>query len=1840
MKRPLLLAFFLLLSLTLPLQASLIPSSYLVSTESDPDSFINHSYNVINGDYCEACTDLIVAGPDPLILQRYYTNEHLGQSGGWRILPQQFLVLGKDKKNKERTVGEDRFEWSYAFAGERTGGILTYTGWKRVGGETKDPLKVDIEGECIGSVNTYSGEMGGKTNHQNNQLHCKGKTCELKLGDGTKRIYQKVDQIPNKLLGEELIPHLAALVTKPQYFRLTVEILPSGNRIFFSYNSEGHLAKIEIKNHSEKSTHAWVKFSYVFQKTGCQVDLLASDEKTVQYTFEKVGGPYRLTKVQGSRLLPTAYSYAGQGNKTFLTKKILSEGHFLEIEYDEAGRVKTLKEPEVLTGQPEITHQFSYGNGFTDTFNALGFKTRYIYDKRLQITSIEHYDAQGDLYRTDRKYWDKSGWLIARTVASGSGQVYSYRSFNYDARGNVLEERLFGNLTGKREVSLSVDETGQLLNAEKEESHVKTFGYSEDSFNLLTRVGDMKGNQTLYFYQPGTNRLLKKFIYDRKSIRKRTFHTYNEDGVCIKTIEDDGSSEDPDQVDGWSVTERHITLVYPKNGLPGVGLPEIIEEKGYNLQSKKEELVKKVKNTYSPQGDLLISDRYDANGEYVYSLQRTYDHLGRIFSETDPLGQQTTCTYDPLGRLLTMSIPHQDQVILHRYDFRNQLIEKTIYAGSLQSREHHTYDRLGRKISSTDRFGQTTRFEYDPFDRLTRVIHPQVLDEQGKPIQPTFSYAYDIFGNVLSITDPKGYAIRKAYNLRGDPTKIHYPDGSSERFKYDPEGSLHRSLTKDQIITVYEYDYLGRETYAELSTAGETGISSFFKSRSHSYTGFRLTHKRDDTHSFRFKYDAAGRLITQIEKEDGKKEDDPESRKVEIVYDPLGREHKKKIWFDTGPNDYSWECQEYDLLNQVIEKRVEDAAGNILLQRGYVYNGSGQRVEEYAIQNRKKAVQIKTAYDPFGKPTHYTDASGNETHILIDYSQDALQQTIINSLGIQTHLIFDPLGRLISLTKKDPFGPIFSQNLRYDSLGNKTQETNHIFIGGEFKGSQTTEWVYGPMGHLEKLIEAKGSPEQRITHHSYDSQGRMESKTIPGASPITYTYNKQGFLFKVQHDSKKDLAVSNSYSYDRQGNITYAHALHGKTVKRSYNVFNQVTEETVDDGEGKYTLNFSYDRKGRLKSIRLPDRSSIAYTYDAFYGREVKRLSSTGELLYAHTYDSYDALGRLTEESLIGQAGARKTTFDAAGRKTSIQTDYFTESVPEKGYNPLGHLLELNRGHEQISYSYNALSQLIEEKQDITKKYSYDSLDNRLKTDDTELFYNSLNQLTHSSKAEYSYDTQGNLLRKILDGEETNLESNALSQLISIEKSNKTTLYLSYDPFGRRLTKRLSDTKGKYKKTLTQSREFYFGYHQLGSLDAEGNIQNLRIPGLSGNSISLKSVAIELTGQLYAPIHDISGNLITLIDPTAKSIVESYRYSAFGEERIYNASGELQSHSLNPWRYAEKRIDEETGFICFGLRYFDPSIGRWISQDPSNLDGPNFYAYLHNNPINAFDRFGLSTETESNQFDDYFSGEVETHCYCEKHRTCKRGGDIGKTVSSQLPRITYCNNFEQLHKDYRSEDLFIEDFYDNSSCYDLSDEGLPDLPNDLGIGFINGIGNDLEGSKKSARYLSKIAGYNIHGVYNATHGNPADLQECEMGLNYIATEPVLQLHKMWNSFFDKSSSNAKFLMFCHSQGAIHVRNALLDYPPELRKRIIVVAIAPAAYIYKETCADVIHYRAEHWYRDFIPRIDQEGAKRSKDTIVDLRSHANAPYFDHAFCSPTYEKSIRENIDNYINHLRR
>lgn len=1751
-----------------------------ISPESDPDAFVQNRVNLIDGDYSPAVSDLTIAGPDALVLHRFYSSK----IGGWRIFPERFLVLGK---SSEKGV--------MGWCGERSGAILPY-----LARSFEEPLKVDLS-SAVGVVNTYAGEISGQTNPYNNQIKWKECECDLTLGDGTHRIYKKVEGLPSLLLGEELTPLMVAQVIDPSYFLLIEEQLPSGNRLFFSYDKEGHLISVEMKNRSLEKSLSWIHFDYEPNR----VAITTSDHRTLHYLFE--GG--ELVLVEGSHSIPVSYDYRGG----LLVRESLPEGRFVEIDYCDR-RVSALKGPNPSSGQSEALYSFAYEEGATTLRNGMGVKKRYLYDKALRLTAIEHYDDQEALYRVDRKFWEGSH-LIARSIEDGGRRCCSHRSFGYDSFGNVVEEQLCGTLTGKQEVLLYPYE-GRLLHPPTEECSVKRFGYSSDGLNLLTRLGDCKGNQTLYTYAPGTHLLTKKFIYDGQTIKKRTFHTYNEDALCIRTVEDDGSGEEEFDLQG--VTERHIREIKP-NGM--------VEERGLDLTTGEELLIKRWINTYDDQSNLLSSATYDANGDYAFTESRAYSSIGQVVKEVDRTGGETLYGYDRVGN--RTSISDGKSSILIRYDLRNRPIE--LVEG--QFKESTLYDLLDRKICSIDRFGRATQYEYDPFNRLTKVVYPEVLNEKEEKISPTFKYSYDLFGHLLTAEDPKGFITESRCNLRGDPTQIAYPDGTFELFKYDPEGAVHRSLSRDRVITVHEYDYLGRPVHEEESTMLLGGGTRFLISTQRQWNGFRPHYeKRGLLRKESAKYDHAGRPISLLKGFMTQDESNPNSRWEEIRYNPLGYVGQKRVWFTD--DEYALESFEYDLYGKVIEKRVEDGHGSILSRRAFSYEEG--RVDEYSFEGESKIPLLTTFYNSQGEPTLYLDGAGNETRVIIDTShqnslgQLVLKKTVVNPIGVQTEVEFDALNRPYSIVKRDSWGSLLSsQKILYDALGCKAVEICDRVVDGKILDSQRTEWIYGPMGRVEELIEAAGSPDERRTFYGYGCLGKVVSKRVVGGKePILFKYYNDGLLYSVAVGDQ----ILNKYQYDEQNNVKRVE-FNGGSVVRQHNAFGQVIEEAIDYEGELSTLHYAYDRKGRLTGVALPDGSKIIYLYDALFGREVLRISSTGELLYRHTYDEYDGQGRLLKES--GITGSSGYEYDLNGEKIAQSNDFFSESYRR---DPLGRLIEVS-GERKARYSYDSLSHLTLEEHreeslsligliaggmgyfspDMTKSYAYDSLDNRIASDGQELAHNGLNQLTRSAQADFSYDLYGNLLAKRVEGEESRFEHNPLSQLVSMEKPDGTTLTFFYDPFGRLLIEDHLDRDGR---RLSRSRYLYLGHQEIGTLAEDGSIQTLKVPSLSG----LTSIAFEIDGKVYGPIHDVTGNVVALVDPATEEIVERYSYTAFGEETIYNQLGAKEERSPigNPWRFVEKRLDEESGLVLFGFRLYDPSVGRWTAADPAGrIDGPNLYVYLHNDPLNAFDPFGLaSIPTSAEPFFHYFYGNVEKKCFCETHRTCKRGGELWRSDSLVLPKIGHCDFFEAGAPPHRRSRI--------------ADLGLPEPPGELKIVYTNGINTSFEEAVENAHYLSRLAGgYNVHIVYNATHGWLADLVECVMGRCHVATEPVRLLHELWNRLFDGHSEKARILTIGHSQGGLNLRNALLDYSPERRRRISALGVASPAYTYQKTCGRVIHLRASA-FRDPIPRFDPQGAKRARGTIVDLKSHPDAPLHDHGLQSPTFEQKIIEFFDIHLN----
>ena len=151
-------------------------------------------------------------------------------------------------------------------------------------------------------------------------------------------------------------------------------------------------------------------------------------------------------------------------------------------------------------------------------------------------------------------------------------------------------------------------------------------------------------------------------------------------------------------------------------------------------------------------------------------------------------------------------------------------------------------------------------------------------------------------------------------------------------------------------------------------------------------------------------------------------------------------------------------------------------------------------------------------------------------------------------------------------------------------------------------------------------------------------------------------------------------------------------------------------------------------------------------------------------------------------------------------------------------------------------------------------------------------------------------------------------------------------------------------------------------------MDEKGAIVELKIPS-DPNLPEAPCIAFEIKKETYVPIYDLQGNITCLLDHQRRKIVETYRYSAYGEEEIVSVKGKILPDSSvgNPWRYRGKRIDKETGLVCFGYRYYDAKIGRWITPDPlGTIDGPNLYAYARNNPVTYIDYFGLAADTNEN----------------------------------------------------------------------------------------------------------------------------------------------------------------------------------------------------------------------------------------------------------------------------------
>ncbi|MGO8700603.1 MAG: RHS repeat-associated core domain-containing protein, partial [Limisphaerales bacterium] len=203
---------------------------------------------------------------------------------------------------------------------------------------------------------------------------------------------------------------------------------------------------------------------------------------------------------------------------------------------------------------------------------------------------------------------------------------------------------------------------------------------------------------------------------------------------------------------------------------------------------------------------------------------------------------------------------------------------------------------------------------------------------------------------------------------------------------------------------------------------------------------------------------------------------------------------------------------------------------------------------------------------------------------------------------------------------------------------------------------------------------------------------------------------------------------------------------------------------------------------------------------------------------------------------------------------------------------------------------------------------------------------------------------------------------------------SKMQLGFSYDYQGRRIAKVVSTNNGS--AYVGESTNYYVhdGWNcvaicnpSLALLDSflwgsdlSGNPQRA---GGVGGLISMTVYGGTNAGT-YFYSYDGNGNATALVNATNGATVAHYEYGPFGE--VIRATGPMAK--LNPFRFSTKYDDDESDFLCFGYRFYNPSTGRWLSRDPAEEEGGlNLYAACQNDCVGGSDLLGLWTIQRSNR---------------------------------------------------------------------------------------------------------------------------------------------------------------------------------------------------------------------------------------------------------------------------------
>ncbi|MBQ3109805.1 MAG: RHS repeat-associated core domain-containing protein [Clostridia bacterium] len=1223
----------------------------------------------------------------------------------------------------------------------------------------------------------------------------------------------------------------------------------------------------------------------------------------------------------------------------------------------------------------EIVKQVTHPNGLVSTYNYSRSRNIKNSTKKETYSVSERYDLDNnDTFNHFTYTYSPGNYSIATRTADGQTYTYNgeYRvsdmtiafedeeyseEYHYLNRKRIRTEQFFDNgsrIDGGRNI------------------------YTRYSLNRPSRIAHDDYEKTISYFDDSS--FVESEIYNQtEDVFVKTTYTLSEEGDDFytgRTIDSMTVSESTDGGDNY--TDKY-TVEYTYNP-DGTLSSSTVDPDGINQ-------VTTYTYTYSANGSItttaIANNIKDAENNSVANIttSTTIDRYGRLISSTDGNGNETAYEYDLLGRLIKVINP-DDTTVTYAYDTLNRTTIVTDENGIMKKT---LYDAFGNVLATYKNVATTTNprwivvaeYEYDALCRPSVMVQYTGYNTRKLPTKWIEThYTYGALDNVSEVAafDENGTELSKqtyTYNTvdrlttlnTSSPSWAHdnYNSGSYYQFTsvtvestpkdgitpptvkqyLDRQGRLCKQITTDgdnEYIATYTYDALGNVLEYKDEAAYADYDVDYSQKYEYNYNNQVIKAYNADENYITNTYDVLGRQLSTT---------DYMGNTTTYTYDSIGRMLTKSAPVDTDVTGLS--SYYYNANGNTVKTVVSAAAGDVAYTYSYdnrnrlvsSFNGSTYTVNQYDGNQLVKTVS--------GLESSTTDISEltplNSTYNVTDFAYDnfgnLISETTFNGT---TSYTYDLAGN--TLTTTDPKGQVTYNT--YDSRSNLLESV----VAGD-----VIEYEYNSFNYI-----TLASRNNVATTYAYDNFGRNISE-VTGDNSILRTYNTAGQVETMLLKKGTTTLQTNTYEYNILGNMTSA----SDGVDTVVYEYNENGFPTTEEKSGLIT-EYEYTPGNLMKSTTHSRRLVNDPTYEEGYN-DIREFSS---FVYSYYPDGNvktvsDTRGSTTYDTIYG--------YDAANRLTIANTTNNGARVRTWGYN------YNNRG--------DRTSQTVTDAENVSTATIYTYTNHRLTSENTA-----------GNVTEYRYDANGNTIAKLNDSVTYQYTYTPRNEVASVTTQSGTYTY-TYNASSLRTSKTANGVTTSFiwagdnivrEETPDKSTDYFYGvnrvsrtvkgdaytynafidsyydetlddyvetvvpvngYHEFYAYDGRGNVVH---------TMAIDSVDLYLS-PFYgsaAPFPEMDLNCdgeFDFMDLNTASvkypIVQNYYYSPFGE--IWQGE---RSTDTNPFRYAGEYLDNETGDIYLRARYYDPSIGRFISVDPIK-DGTNWYVYCSNNPIAFVDPSGL-----------------------------------------------------------------------------------------------------------------------------------------------------------------------------------------------------------------------------------------------------------------------------------------